>query len=186
MREVLLLIIVCCLLVGCSKDKDEKIIQTTSEDTTIDNNGDIVLKANKDPDVLSKEKLSFTLLNVQTEMDYDNISISIEKELFSLEENDAIKCKIINKNIGKGFYYYYIPFVEYYNNNEWVRLSYYPPETEYDEQWYFCAVEGNDNMEYSTITTFYPQYVREELVEGRYRLVVFVGTNKYYAEFNLK
>ena len=123
-------------------------------------------------------------LNVENEDMYNNISIKLDKELYNSQ--DVVECTITNANKGKGFYYYYIPFVEYFNGEEWIRLSYYPSETEYEEQWYYCAVEGSDNLEYSTNITLDMKYIKEQLIDGKYRLLVFVGPNEYKAEFEIK
>lgn len=195
-KRVLFLIFICCIASGCSKEEniDDKLLQSTESkqssekeyDTSVGEMTEEILKPNGDPDVLSEEFLSEpTPLNVKNELEYDKITVSLDKESYSLED-EVIKCTVKNGNVGKGFYYYYIPFIECYSENKWNRLSYYPPETQYDEQWYFCAIEGNDDIEYSTTITFDPQYVSDVLKEGKYRLVIFVGPNKYYVEFDLK
>lgn len=184
LKKVICLIVVCFIVTGCS-DKDE-ILNSSSQEISSTMSSDITKNPNIDPEILSSDfLLEPTPLDVQNEMNYDKIIVSLDKQEYSLE-NENVVCSITNQNVGAGFYYYYIPFVEYYNNNEWVRLSYYPPETEFDGQWYFCAIDGYENIEFSTAVKFEPEYVREELSKGKYRLVLFVGPNKYYAEFEFK
>lgn len=191
-KSVLPIVIVVCVISGCksndkeNRDLSENTLEDTSEKKQIMMNKDKNIDSvpNKDPETMSADDLSSTSpIDVQNELEYDNMSVSLEKKSYSVDE--IIRCTITNGNVGKGFFYYYVPFIEYYNNEEWVRLSYYPPETQYDEQWYFCAIEGNDNKENSTVIMFDPQYVSETLKEGRYRLVIFMGQNKYYAEFSM-
>ena len=124
-------------------------------------------------------------LNVPVETDYDNIKVELENNIYPLNF-DKIKYTITDKNVGKGFYYYYIPFLEKQKDDKWIRLSYTPPETQYEEAWYFCAVEGNTTEPNSTTQYLIAKYINEDLTTGKYRLVLFVGPNEYTAEFELK
>lgn len=123
-------------------------------------------------------------IGVENEISYDSVVITTFEDSYS-RLADKIRCELKNNNPGKGFYYYYIPFVEYFANDEWIRLSYYPPEAGYDEQWYYCAIENNSELEYSTWITLYPKYLEEKLIPGRYRIVQFVGPTVRYAEFEV-
>ena len=165
---------------------DETKSKNESEEDSkadIESSRNIPTAPNSDPELLSDEGyLRYNSIGVQNEEKYDNITVRTEKNTYNISETE-IKCILTNENVGKGFYYYYFPMIEYKEDNEWIRLAYYPPESEYDEQWYFCAIEGNTTEPNSTITTLFTEYVGQEIIPGEYRLVLFIGPNKYYAEF---
>lgn len=144
---------------------------------------------------LSTDKISNThsiedftgnhLLDVDVETDYDHIKIELDNDIYPLDF-DKIICKLTNENVGKGFYYYYIPFLEKQEDDEWIRLSYTPPEIRYDATWHFCAIEGNTTEPNSTLKYLHSEYINDDLEPGKYRIVIFVGPNEYTAEFELK
>lgn len=124
-------------------------------------------------------------LDFEMETDYSNIILEME-HTFSLEEVEIIECSIINLNVGKGFWYFHIPYIENYADGKWIRLSYYPNEYYNEEgRWYICGVEGNRTESNSCEVFLETQYISEEVKEGKYRIVVFVGNEKRYAEFEI-
>lgn len=141
-------------------------------------------EANTDPDL--QEINSAVSLDFEMEDAYDNLFA--ETELLTYPRDaEKIFYTIENRNTGKGFFYFSVPFIEYKDNGSWVRLAYYPPD--YNEEggrWYVCGVEGNRDISYSCRGVFYPEYVLNEIEEGEYRLVLFVGDRKIYAEFEFR
>ena len=170
-RVRVIIFLVCSLIVltSCSRYRTSKIGKNPNQNPTIASS-DYYHRANA--------------IGAENEIFYNNVELTAFEDSYS-RSVDKIRCELKNKNAGKGFYYYYIPFLEYYANNEWIRLSYYPPESSYDEQWYFCAIENNNELEYSTWITVYPKYLEEKLIPGKYRVVQFVGPTVRYAEFEV-
>lgn len=123
-------------------------------------------------------------LDVCLESDYNHIFLRTMETTYQLD-TENITCELINQNPGRGFYFYYIPFIEFYDGDRWVRLSYYPEETQWDEQWYLCAIENSD-APFSTRIVLQTKSIKENLVPGRYRIVQFVGPTKCYAEFEMR
>lgn len=163
---VLLFIFVLIMLSGCNNLESQ------------------VKTPNKDPepiDIATPVPLEFEM-----ESDYGNIISKTELPIYS-KDTEKIIYTITNNNVGKGFYYFSIPCIEYYDNNKWIRLTYYPPDyTQEAERWNICGIEGNNEIQYSCNGAFFPQSVSEGIGDGLYRLVIFVGDKKVYAEFKFK
>jgi len=124
-------------------------------------------------------------LDFEVDQSYDKIRVYTEMETYPLNA-DKIICTAVNDNVGKGFYIYNIPLVEYNNNGNWKRLMYKPPQYE-TERWSVCGIEGNYTESHSRGFIFNPEYVEQELQIGSYRLVFFLGDgSRIYAPFNLK
>lgn len=123
--------------------------------------------------------------DVILETDYSNITVETEFPSYS-KDVDEISYTLTNNNVARGFYFYFMPYIEKYQFGEWVRLSYYPPEYENDaSKWHLCALEGNTTDKYSTLQYLDPEYVSPKMTKGKYRLVVFVGDQIAYAEFEI-
>lgn len=144
------------------------------------------IRPNPNPQVMAEEQYKTNFLDVPCETDYRNITINkIDGNVSNLKASQIV-FELKNHNKGKGFYYYYIPFVEFYQNGEWIRLSYYPIETRFDEEWYFCAETGNSNKEFGTKIIVNTKYIKERLIAGKYRIAQFVGPTVVYCEFEIK
>lgn len=114
-------------------------------------------------------------MDFEMETDYSNISVKTEKDTYS-KDTEEIVYTITNHNPGKGFYYFSLPYVEFYDGESWIRLAYYPPDYHQEAGvWNVCGVEGEREMEFSTNGIFYPQSVTGGIQDGAYRLVIFVG-----------
>lgn len=117
------------------------------------------------------------------EMDYGNITAATEKISYDKSVEDII-CTVTNNNPEHAFYVNSIPVIEKYRFGKWVRLVYYP----YDYYWEtgrWSEIIGNEGECFSTVLHFYPEYLEGGLSKGKYRLVVFVGDTKTYAEFEV-
>lgn len=136
------------------------------------------LEPNTYPETLSNDELSGPV----NEVAYDNIQVKMNKDKYSIYDRQ-ISCTISDGNAGKAFYYHHYPLVEYKDGDNWVRLSYYPPESDYEIQWFQCYDETDKNKKNSTVVSFFPEYMEEDFVVGQYRLIIFIGPNTYYAEF---
>ncbi|MDD3251346.1 MAG: hypothetical protein PHV18_02165 [Lachnospiraceae bacterium] len=125
-------------------------------------------------------------LDFEMETDYSNIMVKTELSVYP-KGTEKIVYTITNNNAGKGFYYFSIPYIEYYDKDEWVRLAYYPPDY-YQEigRWDICGIEGNKEIPYSCNGVFYPQSILNGIEDGTCRLVIFAGNNEIYAEFKFE
>ena len=137
----------------------------------------------ENPDPPSIDIVETVPLDFEMETDYDNISVETELTTYP-KSTEEIIYTITNHNVGKGFYYFSIPYIEYYEQGKWVRLAYYPPN--YSEEagnWNICGIEGNREIEYSCNGVFYPQFISEGIKDGQYRMIIFVGDTKAFCEF---
>ena len=80
----------------------------------------------ENPDPPSIDIMETVPLDFEMETDYDNISVETELTTYP-KSTEEIIYTITNHNVGKGFYYFSIPYIEYYEQGKWVRLAYYPP-----------------------------------------------------------
>ncbi len=64
-------------------------------------------------------------LAFEMEQDYENIIVYTEHDSYMVG-SEQIVYTIKNNNVGKGFYYYSIPHIEYFCHEEWIKLTYYP------------------------------------------------------------
>ena len=121
-------------------------------------------------------------------LDTDYSAITVETEFPSYaKDTEEIRYTITNSHEGKGFYYFFIPYIEYYDSGSWTRLAYYPPEY-YQEngRWCLCGIENSAEKNFSVSGRFCPEYISGEVKDGLYRLVIFVGDKKIYGPFELK
>jgi|GEM_PF-5669406 len=119
----------------------------------------------------------------EPETDYSNISAVIGKEVYSSADTYAY-CDISDNNIGKAFYYYSQPYLEKLVNGKWVNVPL--KQQEYaleDGQWYLCYIEGNTAKPNSSGVKLLFNRLAEPITSGTYRMVVFVGNKKVYANF---
>lgn len=113
------------------------------------------------PDPTPVNVMETVSLNFEMETDYNNISVKTELLTYP-KDTEKIVYTITNHNEGKGFYYFSIPYIEYYDQEKWTRLAYYPPNYgEESGRWNICGIEGNREMTYSCNGVFYPQSISE-------------------------
>lgn len=128
------------------------------------------------------------MLGITPEQDYSNIICYTENEQYH-SDVEKIVVTIKNKNPGKGFYYYAIPYVEKKLDGEWVRLNYnekaqkrFSTEREW---WEFCGILDNDAISYSTNITLSSDDLEKKITSGEYHMVIFVGKEIKYAPFTI-
>ena len=202
MKRYMFIVAISLLLGGCgqsqnkeaeltSDDVNESLDINETEETTEDK-----YPPNPDPEPLGEGVYvgKIEMQGIGNEEKYDNIRIEMEETTYKLG-TEKIMCNITNENVGKGFWVYYVPLLEYKDNGEWKRLRYYTKSMKLcleTPKWYYVAnktagMEGFDTTkQHSTMSILFTKYVMDELVPGEYRLVLFVGPNKYYAEFTLE
>ena len=181
--------------------KENELVSTESESTVLSTEEptteERVYLPNEDPDQdlgewLTEEGGMFPN-EIANETEYDNMVVEMEKTTYKIGTAKIIGY-VKNLNVGKGFWAYHIPLLEYNDNGEWVRMRYYTEDMRMGlEMSEWCYVM-NGTKEGETVQTIchrapfvlFTDCVLDELVPGLYRLVMCVGPNKYYAEFTLE
>ena len=143
------------------------------------------IKPNPDPQPMSESEYEYSFPDMPSETDYSNLVLTKTDGNISSLKTAQIVLDLKDQNKGKGFYFYYIPFIEFYQNGEWIRLSYYPIETQWDEQWYFAASEDDLDVEVSARIVVNTKYIMETLIPGKYRIAQFAGPTVVYCEFEM-
>ena len=123
-------------------------------------------------------------LDIEVETDYDNMSVYTEKSVYSLQD-EYIKCKITNNNVGKGFYFYNTPSIQKKVGDAWETLSYDTTGILYS-RYGFCGVEDDNERSYTTTIRLYINRVTPKMEKGDYRIVVFTPMRIFYAEFSME
>ncbi len=166
-KFAILLLILPLLLVSCSENS--RVEQVYSEPIF---------------DVSLKSKDHLFLENVENETDYSNIIIYSDCQAYP---NDATEIALVltDNNIGKGFYFYPIPFIEKKQNGEWIRIAYRDPSANYESTWHYCAIENNTAQSNSTIVTLLAEYLEGGFSTGEYKVTVYVGDKKVSTTFKI-
>lgn len=119
------------------------------------------------------------------EQDNGDIIAFTEAEEYPLSF-DRINVTIKNQDPGESFYFFTIPVVEYSDNGKWTRLNYSPDSYNIPEQRALCCVEGEPELQFSTVMTIWHDSLEGSWKAGDYRAVVFAGGETLYAPFGLK
>lgn len=136
---------------------------------------------NKDPELLSVEDRNIhQLLGISEDESYENIVIHSLKETYSTDD-EKLTCVVTNENIGKGFYYYNIPFIEKNIDDNWVRLN----NTTSNPEWYFCGADDKSVTNECHISTLF-ENIEPSLTNGEYRFVIFTAEKVLYTNFIIK
>lgn len=156
---VVLICLISIILTGCNHQKE--------------------LELNKP--IFPKEINIHEVLNIELENDYRNIVAIPEKEIFN-KDVEKIKVKILNNNVGKGFYIYSSPVIQFYKNKEWQNIGYFSDEI---AQWLFIGVEDNKDEVNYTYFYIYPELFERKLQCGKYRISIFIPNDIIYAYFSI-
>lgn len=139
---------------------------------------------NPDPPKITSENRSLhKLLLMEEDTSYDAIFVKVKEEAYSID-SEVISCIITNANIGKGFYYYEIPYIEQKKGDQWVRL-FNNSERIGVAQWLFCGTVDNTTIPNSCQVNIELSNVEPTITAGRYRFVIFTPENTLYAEFDI-
>lgn len=172
---ILLIIVMSALFMACEQRGSEEINTTGTE----------INNAIHENPAFAGYFMDGMELDIEDEEEYDNFSFQLSVAEFDQNEDFEIECTIINNNVGKGFYYYQIPYVEYEEDGKWERLAYNPPQLLYEENWFYSGVEGNTLEPNEARIYFYKKYLDSEMKKGDFRLVLFVGQEVFYANFKV-
>ena len=172
----LVLVVILVYATACASSENNNKLESTN-DFEIDD-----ILENPDPEI---DFISGMDLDIVDEKEYNNFSFELSTQEFIKNKDNQIVCKIINNNVGNGFYYYQILYIEFKNKGEWQRLAYYPPEIFYEGNWFYSGVEGNNTEPNTAEVYFEKENLKDELYEGQYRLVLFVGPKVFYANFKV-
>lgn len=139
---------------------------------------------NPDPPKITLENRSLhKLLLMEEDTSYDAIFVKVKEEASSIG-SEVISCIITNANIGKGFYYYEIPYIEQKIGDQWVRL-FNNSERIGVAQWLFCGTVDNTTIPNSCQVNIELSNVEPTIIAGKYRFVIFTPENTLYAEFDI-
>lgn len=178
--RIFLVVLICIFLISGCDAPQPKIIDSESNTTevitymTIPNNQE----HEYDPEPMTDFKSSSNINN------YDKIRIYTEYDTYSIGE-ETIKCFITNDNPGRGFYAYDTVGIEYWKNEEWNRLPYEYDNPDWHGKYILFTATNNPDIKAVGAVFFSPRYLGVEYKPGKYRIIVFVGPNKYYDEFEV-
>lgn len=143
-----------------------------------------IREGNPDPAPLSDGQRSMhVMMNAKEEDSYDVISAAAVESVYSLEA-ETVSCVLSDPNIGNGFYFYEIPYIEFYTaDDRWQRLYYDSDRLPY-AQWLLCYVDESSPS--SCVLTIQMNRVDFDFTPGKYRFVIFTAENVRYAEFELR
>lgn len=122
-------------------------------------------------------------LGVEPETDYSNIIAFTE-----FDEYDSQTEKILffarNNNPGKGFWFSFTNQLERFEDGDWIQQKFIKgPMPPWDWGFNFAMTpDGFVESEEMLNTSF----LVDDLISGKYRIVVFVGDDTLYAEFTLQ
>ncbi len=180
----LIFLIICCILLSSCDNKSSSSLETSSSIN------DVVIFEQTNPTTeMFETGYNDFLVDNEPEQDYSNIVCYTDFTEYP-STTEKIIITITNKNIGKGFYYNFIPYIEKKYNNEWIRLKYksdiYNNWMMTESNWWgYCCVEGDESIPYSCNITVKTNEFENQMEEGEYRAVVFVGKEVIYAYFNI-
>lgn len=123
-------------------------------------------------------------IDVIPEQDYSKIKCYTDKDEY-YPDFEKIEITVQNENIGKGFYIYPNPALEKNVDGKWIRINYYPEFYSLENGWGFCGYDGVKDVPYSTCVIIWAEHLKEPLLDGDYRAVVFVGKEIIYAPFKI-
>ncbi len=182
---IVLILCLCFFLQACSP--------SSIEDTPTD--GQPELSSNGEPYIPNTDPVPWEgllddttseMLGINNETEYTQIVVEPVKEVYSLSEDKAFSCNIINNHIGHGFYIYGAVYIDKLIDNEWVRqCNKYAVDSAHHLQWLYIGVEGNVDGVNSTRDGIAVKDILPAVTPGRYRLVVFLPTGAQYAEFDV-
>lgn len=195
-RIILTIIIITLSLSGCkSNSSDFESIQTPESTASTVNQstthpshipeGFDFKKPTPDPEPLDDVTAPDpTESNLVMETHYgDNIIFKMNQNEYSLDAEE-VKGTVINTNPGVCFRFFRFPLLERYCDGNWVRLACYEPGIFFEEmRWLYALSSENPETEKGLVLDLSLKYVYEKLTPGKYRLVAFIGDQKYYAEF---
>ncbi len=156
--KILILVMVVFIISGCTMQKENNLTIPT-----FDNSINI-----------------HSVVGIENETDYDNIKAIAEQECFNKDIN-KIRIKIINNNVGKGFYMYSIPSIQIMKNKVWQNVEYNNPDI---PQWLFIGEEGNHSMPNYTYCYINSENIKGGLKTGEYRIAIFAPDNVIYSYFS--
>lgn len=135
------------------------------------------------PEITSENRSLHKLLLMEEDSSYDAVFVEAKEKLYSID-SEVISCILTNANIGKGFYYYEIPYIELKKDDQWVRLFNNSERIDV-AQWLFCGTDDNTTIPNSCQVNIELSNVEPAITAGRYRFVIFTPENTLYAEFDI-
>ena len=147
----------------------------------------LVSMKNEEPPPFDENKNSFHVtLGIVEDETYNNISATSLESVYSTDAKELI-CELKNSNLGKGFYYFPIPFLEKYKNGNWEQVYNGDPSISYQyyDGYALCGLAYFvTDKEFSTRVTIQTKNLTG-LTEGHYRFKIYTAKNILYAEFDV-
>ena len=149
----------------------------------------LLLMKNAAPPVFEEEKeVLHKVLHIDVDEKYDNIAAAALQESYSSDTSE-IACELKNQNVGKGFYYFPIPFLEKYEDGNWIEI--YNGDSaakyQYGDGYALCGYADHvaDDKEFSTQLKIETKNLSPDLHAGHYRFKIYTAKSIVYAEFDV-
>ena len=149
----------------------------------------LLLMKNAAPPVFEEEKeVLHKVLHIDVDEKYDNIAAAALQESYSSETSEIV-CELKNQNVGKGFYYFPIPFLEKYEDGNWTEI--YNGDSaakyQYGDGYALCGYADYvaDDKEFSTQLKIETKNLSPDLHAGHYRFKIYTAKSIVYAEFDV-
>ena len=149
-----------------------------------------LLKARNEvpPPFNEAETSQWDMLNIDYDESYDNITATALQSTYTTDTTE-ISCDIRNHNKGKGFFYFPIPFLEKYDNGEWIQIYNADPSltSQYYDGYSLCGIayHEHDDIEFGCRLKIFTKNLFPSLKEGHYRFKIYTAKNILYAEFDV-
>lgn len=148
----------------------------------------LVSMKNEAPPPFDENKNFFhEMLGIAVDETYDNISAVSLESVYRTDATELI-CELKNANLGKGFYFFPLPFLEKYENDDWKQLYNGDPSIyyQYGDGYALCgAADHVTDKEFSTRVKIQTENLTPGLTEGHYRFKIYTAKNILYAEFDV-
>ncbi|MBE5938848.1 MAG: hypothetical protein E7266_00485 [Lachnospiraceae bacterium] len=171
---IVLSLLICC---GCADKQDSRETKREKEALSVEVNTDPIFSEDD-----YWEEYMLDGINVSDTGEY--VSIYSEKEVYYTTD-EYISCILKGTELGTGFYYYGIPYIEKYEDDTWIRLQHNSKNIAM-AQWCICAEEDGEDRYASCKLSVTLDNVSSRIDEGTYRFVVFFPDKVMYALFEMR
>jgi hypothetical protein len=168
--------------------ESESLLDMEGKDTEVETNEDgIPYLPNPDPEPWA----TFTgfgeiVWGLHSETAYDNMSVTLPQESYSLSKDKVINARVEDLNVGYAFNCFSMPAIERLIDGEWVRQC---NKSIIDESvfaiWLNTGTPNNIDGINGSIRGIRIEEIYPAASPGRYRLVIFTPVKKLYVEFDL-
>ncbi|HZK22035.1 MAG TPA: hypothetical protein VFC76_07165 [Oscillospiraceae bacterium] len=141
---------------------------------------------NEKSDILELPQFVDTLnihegLDIVPENDYSHITAKPEFETYDIG-TEKVRITVQNENPGKGFYMYFLPYLQFKDGDVWRNVKYSNPEI---TDWSFVGKENNTTEKNYTYVYIHTKYI-ENLKTGEYRVTYALKDGEVSTVFTFK